>query len=92
MRITENENGFSPSERQYLLYRYLLEHTNREKVATPAEIKKYLEEHGIRVSTNTLYNDLRILGTAETFNGNTTKSRKVIALPIRPLSHAKSGF
>lgn len=27
MRITENENGFSPSERQYLLYRFLLEHT-----------------------------------------------------------------
>ena len=68
MRITENENGFSPSERQYLLYRYLEEHTNREKVATPAEIKKYLEEYGIKVSTNTLYNDLRILGTAETFN------------------------
>ena len=68
MRITENENGFSPSERQYLLYRYLVEHTNREKVATPAEIKKYLEEYGIKVSTNTLYNDLRILGTAETFN------------------------
>lgn len=36
MRITENENGFSPSERQFLLYRYLLEHTNSEKVATPA--------------------------------------------------------
>ena len=68
MRITENENGFSPSERQYLLYRYLLEHTNGEKVATPAEIKKYLEEYGLKVSTNTLYNDLRILGTVETFN------------------------
>lgn len=69
MRITENENGFSPSERQFLLYRYLLEHTNSEKVATPAEIRNFLErEHGIKVSTNTLYNDLRILGTAETFN------------------------
>lgn len=68
MRITENENGFSPSERQYLLYRYLLENTNSESVATPAEIKKYLENYGIKISTNTLYNDLRILGTAETFN------------------------
>lgn len=68
MRITENENGFSPSERQYLLFRYLLENTNSERVATPAEIKKYLENYGIKVSTNTLYNDLRILGTAETFN------------------------
>ena len=69
MRITENENGFSPSERQYLLFRFLLEHTNRDKVATPAEIRNFLErEHGIKVSTNTLYNDLRILGTAETFN------------------------
>ena len=47
MRITENENGFSPSVRQFLLYRYLLEHTNSEKVATPAEIKKHLEKYGI---------------------------------------------
>lgn len=60
MRITENENGFSPSERQFLLYRFLLEHTKREKVATPADIKTYLEEYGIKVSTNTLYNALRI--------------------------------
>lgn len=37
MRIPENENGFSPSERLFLLYRHLLEHTNSEKAATPAE-------------------------------------------------------
>ena len=68
MKITENENGFSPSERQYLIYRFLLENTNKETVATPKAIRDYLESHGIKISTNTLYNDLRILQTAETFN------------------------
>ena len=68
MRITENENGFSPSERQFLIYRYLLENTNKETVATPKAIRDYLESRGIKISTNTLYNDLRILQTAETFN------------------------
>lgn len=37
MRITENENGFSPSERQFLLYRFLLEHTNRDRAVKKRE-------------------------------------------------------
>lgn len=68
MEMLENENGLSSSERRYLLYRYLLEHTNKEHVATPKEIREYLESLGIKMSINTLYNDFRILKLENTFN------------------------
>ncbi len=42
MKITENENGYSASERQYLLYRFFLEHSNREQVVEPKQIEDFL--------------------------------------------------
>lgn len=68
MRISENRSGLTPSGRQFLLYRYLLEHSSKDRVVKPAELIDLLAGHSIRVSINTLYNDLEVLKAAETFN------------------------
>lgn len=68
MEITQNDRGYSPSERQYLIYRFLLENSNKDRVATPKQIRDYLQSLDIKISINTLYNDLRTLSNRETFN------------------------
>ena len=89
MKMLENENGLSSSERRFLLYRYLLEHTNREHVATPKAIRDYLDDLGIKTSINTLYNDLRILSEEKTFNlqweyDQSKKGYRVVNPPFEP--------
>lgn len=63
MRITENEQGYSPRERQMLIYKYLLEYTNKEYVISTRRLLAYLETFNIKTHINTLYNDLEEIQT-----------------------------
>ncbi len=58
MKITENERAISTAERQYLLYRFLLENSNKDNVVSAKRINDFLDTYDIVVSSNTLYNDL----------------------------------
>ena len=68
MKIKVNDNLYTPSQRQFLLYRYLLEHANKDSIVKTTELIDHLRDYGMEVSINTLYNDLDILRDAETFN------------------------
>ena len=61
MRITENENGYTAAERQYLIYRFLVENSNKDHVVTKQQIIDYLDTWDIKIHANTLYNDLNVI-------------------------------
>ena len=63
MRITENEQGYSPRERQMLIYRYLLENSNKNFVVSTKRLLDYLDTFDIKTHINTLYNDLAEIST-----------------------------
>ena len=58
MRIKENKNGYSISERQRLIYQFLLQNSNREKAVSRKRILDYLDTCDIKIHTNTLYSDI----------------------------------
>ncbi len=61
MRITENENGYTAGERQALIYRFLLENSNKEHIVSKQQIIDYLDTCDIKIHTNTFYNDLIVI-------------------------------
>ena len=63
MRITENENGYTAAERQYLIYRYLLENSDKDHVITKQQIIDYLDTYDIKIHANTIYNDLNVIAS-----------------------------
>ena len=63
MRITENEQGYSPRERQMLIYRYLLENSNKNFVVSTKRLLDYLDTFDIKTHINTLYSDLAEIST-----------------------------
>ncbi len=63
MRITENENGYTAAERQYLIYRYLLENSDKDHVITKQQIIDYLDTYDITIHANTIYNDLNVIAS-----------------------------
>ena len=63
MRITENENGYTAAERQYLIYRYLLENSNKDHIITKQQIIDYLDTYDIKIHANTIYNDLNVIAS-----------------------------
>lgn len=52
----------SQGERWFLLYDYLTKNTGKGKVATRQQIYDHLKNYGIKISANTLYADLAVLG------------------------------
>lgn len=54
MRITENENAYSTRERQDLIYKYLLENTDKDHVVSTQKIINYLDTFDIKTHINTL--------------------------------------
>jgi hypothetical protein len=63
MKITENENGYTAAERQYLIYRFLVENSNKDHVVTKRQIIDYLDTWDIKIHANTLYNDLNVIAS-----------------------------
>lgn len=63
MRITENENSYTTAERQYLVYRFLLENSDKDHVITKQQIIDYLSTWDIKVHINTLYSDLSVIAS-----------------------------
>ena len=61
MKITENERAISTAERQYLLYRFLLENSNKDHVVSAKRINDFLDTYDIVVSPNTIYNDIEAI-------------------------------
>lgn len=61
MKITENERAISTAERQYLLYRFLLENSNKDNVVSAKRINDFLDTYDIVVSPNTIYNDMEAI-------------------------------
>lgn len=68
MKIKVNDYLYTPSQRQFLLYRYFLEHANKDSIVKTSELIDFLRDYGMEISINTLYSDLDILRNAETFN------------------------
>ena len=52
---------YTPGERQFLLYRYLLENTCKGHVAPTKSINEHLAQYGIEIERKTLYTDLDVL-------------------------------
>ena len=61
MKITENENGYTAAERQYLIYRFLVENSNKDHVVTKKQLIDHLDTFDIKIHANTLYNDLNVI-------------------------------
>lgn len=59
MRTTENEQHYSTRERQTLIYKFLLENSNKNKAVATQWIKDYLDTFDIKTHINTLYADLK---------------------------------
>lgn len=53
--------SYTAGERQFILYRYLLEHTGKGYTVTREDIFNYLLGFGIEISPHTLYNDFEVL-------------------------------
>ena len=47
MKITENERAISTAERQYLLYRFLLENSNKDNVISAKRINDFLDTYDV---------------------------------------------
>ena len=57
----EIQYHYTPGERQFLIYRYLLESTGKGHVATCKQILNYLATFGITIKRKTLYTDLDVI-------------------------------
>ena len=55
------DRKYSPGERQFILYQYLLKNTCKGHTATRKQILDYLATYGIVISVNTLYADLEAI-------------------------------
>lgn len=62
-KMTDYSSG-TPAVRILLLYRFLIENTNKENVVKREDIFKYLEAHEIEPSKNTFYADMDFLRNA----------------------------
>ena len=67
MRISRNVREYTVGERQFLLYKYLLTHASTNGVITYTQIMDYLLDCEIKITDNTLYNDLNVLKNVERF-------------------------
>lgn len=56
-------NIYTPSERLYLVYTFILKHANRTEAVKPKQIYDYLETFDIYISNKTLYADLEKIRT-----------------------------
>lgn len=63
-RKPEEISFYSPGERLFLLYDYLLKNTNREYVVTPKQINNFLNDHGIFLEKKAIYADFEKLRSA----------------------------
>ena len=63
-RKPEDISFYSPGERLFLLYDFLLKNTNREYVVTPKQINSFLNEHGIYIEKKAIYADFEKLRSA----------------------------
>lgn len=52
---------YTAGERQFLLYRYFLEHTCKGHAVSRQQILDYLDSYEISISPQTLYNDINVL-------------------------------
>ena len=59
-KMTDYSSG-TPALRIFLLYKFLMENTNREKVVKREDIFRYFEAHEIEPSKNTFYADIEFL-------------------------------
>ena len=89
MRISRNIREYTVGERQFLLYKYLLTHASKNGVITYTQIMDYLLECEIKITDNTLYNDLNVLKNAESYNLDieydfSKKGYRVKNLPFEP--------
>lgn len=63
-RKPEDISFYSPGERLFLLYDFLLKNTNREYVVKYKEITNFLNEHGIYIEKKAIYADFEKLRSA----------------------------
>ena len=63
-RKPEEISFYSPGERLFLLYDFLLKNTNREYVVKYKEITNFLNEHGIYIEKKAIYADFEKLRSA----------------------------
>ena len=59
--FNEIQYSYTPGERQFLLYRFLLENTNKGHVATRKQIFEHLATFDISIDRKTLYTDFEVI-------------------------------
>ena len=89
MRISRNVREYTVGERQFLLYKFFLTHASTNGVITYTQIMDYLLECEIKITDNTLYNDLNVLKNVESYNLDieydfSKKGYRVKNLPFEP--------
>ena len=87
----EIQYRYSPGERQFILYRYLLENTSKGHVAPREQIFDYLANYGITIDRKTLYTDFEIIRATMKLEVEYDQSKKGITLQIRPLNPMNCG-
>lgn len=64
IQLPDDISTYSPGERLFLLYYFLLQNTNREHVVKPREINDFLNDKGIFIEKKAIYSDFEKLRSA----------------------------
>lgn len=84
IQLPDDISTYSPGERLFLLYYFLLQNTNREHVVKPKEINDFLNDKGIFIEKKAIYSDFEKLRSATGLNitWNSHKQGYQIANPL----------